>query len=245
MTLDVGVLGARCEAMTEGFVSRVVRKMPFGTLKYAMTLDGKIAADDGSSRWVSGPDSREEVHRMRMHSDAIIVGGNTLRRDDPMLNVRLQRGDDSAECLHPLRVVMTRAIDTLPVDARMFEKSEIPSIVMAAAGARDSQTARELIARGVEVVELNELGPRAAMQELYDRGALRVLWECGGNLAAQAVKDGCVQRVCAFIAPKLVGGGLYNPVQSMGLSSMSDAIELHDVDVSMHGSDVLVNGLIT
>ena len=120
--VTVGVEAAACQQLNEAFVHSVLQQRPFGILKYAMTLDGKIAASSGHSAWVTGPASRTWVHQLRSRCDAVIVGGQTVRQDNPRLTSHGQ-GDRN-----PLRIVMSRHLD-LPAQAHLWEVSQAQTIV--------------------------------------------------------------------------------------------------------------------
>jgi diaminohydroxyphosphoribosylaminopyrimidine deaminase / 5-amino-6-(5-phosphoribosylamino)uracil reductase len=233
----VGVEAAACEELNEGFVQRIVYHRPLGILKYAMTLDGKIATDSGHSTWVSGESSRQYVHHLRAGCDAVIIGGNTLRRDNPYLT------SHDPDAPNPLRVVMTRKLD-VPLEAILWDTSVAPTLVVTNSGAPLEKIAR-LRDRGVEVLELETLSPQGVMQHLYDRGFLSVLWECGGTLAASAIAAGVIQKVLAFIAPKIVGGSSApSPVGDLSIQSMSEALVLERVSYQQIGTDILVQGYL-
>lgn len=236
--VDVGVEEAAARQLAEGFVSRVLRKRPFGILKYAMTLDGKIASVTGSSKWVTGPAARSRVQAIRRGVDAIIVGGGTVRMDDPSLTVRENPGD-----LAPFRVVMTRSMD-LPLTAKLWDTGVADTIIFAAAGHGRPDTVRELRAKGVTIEEVPGLQHDDVMQYLYERDCLSVLWESGGGLTAGAVKAGAVQKVHAFIAPKIIGGEGKSPVGNPAIGEeMSGALRLENQDVeTFEDGDLLVTG---
>jgi diaminohydroxyphosphoribosylaminopyrimidine deaminase / 5-amino-6-(5-phosphoribosylamino)uracil reductase len=233
----VGVETAACEELNEGFVQRIVHQRPLGILKYAMTLDGKIATDNGHSTWVSSEESRHYVHHLRAGCDAVIIGGNTLRRDNPYLTSH----DPTAP--NPLRVVMTRSLD-VPNEAILWDTKISPTLVVTQTGANPTLQAI-LRDRGVQILELDTLKPTLVMQHLYDRGFLSVLWECGGTLAASAISDGAIQKVLAFVAPKIVGGiAAPSPVGDLGIRSMSEAMVLARVSWQQIGTDLLIQGYI-
>jgi diaminohydroxyphosphoribosylaminopyrimidine deaminase/5-amino-6-(5-phosphoribosylamino)uracil reductase len=233
----VGVEEADCRALNEGFIQRIVHHRPLGILKYAMTLDGKIATDTGHSSWVSGEAARHHVHEVRSGCEAIIVGGNTVRRDNPLLT------SHQNDAPNPLRVVMTRSMD-LPTTAHLWDTTIAPTMVMTTTGTNPAMQAY-LRDRGVEIVELDLLSPRHVMQHLYERGFLSVLWECGGNLAASAIADGVIQKVLAFIAPKIVGGKTApSPVGDLGFQSMTEALVLEGVTWQQIGGDYLIQGYL-
>jgi diaminohydroxyphosphoribosylaminopyrimidine deaminase/5-amino-6-(5-phosphoribosylamino)uracil reductase len=233
----VGVEAAACEELNQGFIQRIVHHRPLGILKYAMTLDGKIATNTGHSTWVSSEAARHYVHYLRSGCEAVIVGGNTLRRDNPLLTSHQSDGPN------PLRVVMTRSLD-LPMDAHLWDTSVAPTVVMTHARANPDMQSY-LRDRGVEVATFDPLTPSQVMQDLYDRGFLSVLWECGGNLAAHAIADGAIQKILAFIAPKIVGGVTApSPVGDLGLQSMTEALALDRVQWEQIGTDYLIQGYL-
>lgn len=234
--VTVGVEEAACQELNEAFVYRMLHQRPFGILKYAMTLDGKIAARTGHSAWVSSDASRSEVHHLRAGVNAVIVGGNTVRKDNPLLTSR--RPDRT-----PLRVVMSRSLD-LPDNANLWNTAIAPTLVFAQTGANPALQAK-LRALGVEVMEVRPLTPAVVMQRLGDRGFLSVLWECGGTLAARAITDGAVQKVMAFIAPKIIGGATApSPIGNLGLTQMTDAYLLDQIRWRSVGVDLLVEGYL-
>ncbi|QLE56071.1 bifunctional diaminohydroxyphosphoribosylaminopyrimidine deaminase/5-amino-6-(5-phosphoribosylamino)uracil reductase RibD [Nostoc sp. TCL26-01] len=230
----VGVEVEACAKLNEAFVHRILHKQPFGILKYAMTLDGKIASTSGHSAWVTNQAARGEVHQLRAACDAVIVGGNTIRLDNPYLT------SHQIGIHNPLRVVMSRRLD-LPTDAHVWDTAVAPTLVLTEVGA-NPDFLRE---KGVEIVELASLTPQTAMAHLYERGFCSVLWECGGTLAASAIAQGTVQKILAFIAPKIIGGHLApTPVGDLGLTTMAEALILERVRWRVVDSDCLVEGYL-
>lgn len=232
----VGVEEEACRQLNEAFVHRILYKRPFGILKYAMTVDGKIATTTGHSAWITSPDARTEVHQLRAACDAVVIGGTTLRLDNPLLTSH-QEGNN------PLRVVMSRTLD-LPKEAHLWQTTEAPTLVLTEKGVNpDFQ--KYLLERGVMVEELMPLTPETAMAYFYDRGFLSVLWECGGILAASAIAQGAVQKVLAFIAPKIVGGfAAPTPVGDMGFTTMTQALNIEKVSWRVIGRDCLMEGYL-
>ncbi len=233
----VGVEEAACQRLNEAFVHRIRHRQPFGIFKYAMTLDGKIAATSGHSAWVTSTEARTVVHQLRVACDAVIVGGNTVRRDNPHLTTH-HLGEPN-----PLRVVMSRTLD-LPTSAHLWDVAEAPTLVFTTVGANPGLQ-NHLRKQGVEVVESPELTPKVVMNSLYERECLSVLWECGGQLAAQAITDQAVQKVLAFIAPKIIGGQTApSPVGDLGLVKMTDALNLKSITWRSIASDYLIEAYL-
>ena len=234
----VGVEEEACRAINEAFIHRVVHKKPLGILKFAMTLDGKIATTEGHSAWVSNPEARAQVHELRALCDAVIVGTNTVNRDNPSLTCHQA---SEAEGRDPLRIVMSRSMN-LPREAKLWDVSQVKTLVMTEGNPNPTLT-QDLQEKNVEVVHFDQLTPSQVMGELFDRGCSSVLWECGGTLSAAAIADKVIQKVMAFVAPKIIGGqGAPSPVGELGFSNMNQALELQNVTCQTVGSNFLIQG---
>ncbi|PON55212.1 Riboflavin biosynthesis protein RibD [Trema orientale] len=226
-----------CLLVNAPLICRAASQVPFSVLKYAMTLDGKIAASSGHAAWISSKISRSRVFEMRGRSDAIVVGGNTVRRDNPRLTARHGGGH------MPMRIVMSQSLD-LPEEAILWDVSDASTIVVTQRGARKSFQ-KLLASKGVEVVEFDILNPRDVMEYFHDRGYLSVLWECGGTLAASAISAGIIHKVFAFVAPKIIGGKYApSPVGELGMVQMTQALDLIDVCYEQVGPDMLISGFL-
>ncbi|KAF3547050.1 hypothetical protein DY000_02008457 [Brassica cretica] len=226
-----------CLLVNAPLIHRACSRVPFSLLKYAMTLDGKIAASSGHAAWISSKLSRTRVFELRGRSDAVIVGGNTVRQDDPRLTARHGQGHT------PTRIVMSQSLD-LPEKANLWDVSEVSTIVATQRGARKSYQ-KFLASKGVEVVEFDMLNPREVMEYFHLRGYLSILWECGGTLAASAIASGVIHKVVAFIAPKIIGGSKApSPVGELGMVEMTQALNLIDVCYEQVGPDMLVSGFL-
>ena len=250
--ITVEILGeSQCKASAESFeatmdavtlanealLHRAVLRRPMGILKYAMTMDGKIAASSGHSAWVSSPESRKIVFDTRARCDAVIVGGQTVRRDNPRLTTRREGGHQ------PIRIVMSRTLD-LPDDAALWDVSHAPTIVATQRGARQAFQ-QMLRSRNVEVVEFDFLTPDALAEYCYIRGFLSLLWECGGTLAAPAIAGGAIHKTMAFLAPKLIGGSRApTPVGDLGFVEMTQALEISNTTWKQVGPDLVFSGYL-
>ena len=211
-----GVCGEEAWTLNRAFIHRVTTGRPLGILKWAMSLDGRTALPNGSSQWISGPEARAWVHHLRGQVDAVIVGGGTLRADDPLLT---SRGQGPRE---PLRVVLSRSLD-LPPQRQLWDQYLAPTLVVH--GPDASLQGRQLLDQlGVERLELDPCTPLTLLEALAQRGCNQVLWECGPPLAAEALGQGCVQQVAAVIAPKLLGGvAARTPLGDLGLEDVNEA----------------------
>ncbi|SBO44424.1 bifunctional diaminohydroxyphosphoribosylaminopyrimidine deaminase/5-amino-6-(5-phosphoribosylamino)uracil reductase RibD [Cyanobium sp. NIES-981] len=227
-----GVAAEEARALNRAFLHRIAHRRPFGILKWAMGVDGRTALPNGASQWISGPEARSWVHGLRGRCDAVIVGGGTVRADDPLLTSRGRRQPE------PLRVVLSRSLD-LPAEARLWDTATAPTLV--AHGYEAPARRRfQLDRRGIERLVLQACEPWALMQELARRGCNLVLWECGAALATAALRQGCVQEVAAVIAPKLMGGTLARtPLGDLGLTGMPQVPAWQTTCPQQLGDDLL------
>jgi diaminohydroxyphosphoribosylaminopyrimidine deaminase / 5-amino-6-(5-phosphoribosylamino)uracil reductase len=160
-----------------------------------------------------------------------------VRQDNPHLT---HHGQGSH---NPLRVVMSRRLN-LPTTAHLWDTAIAPTLVFTQSDA-DLSVQTALLQQGVEIVSVSTLTPAVVMKQLYERDVMSVLWECGGTLAAEAISDGAVQKVWAFIAPKLIGGSAApSPIGELGLTQMTQAKSLSRVSLSTVGEDFLLQGYL-
>ncbi|WP_282943956.1 bifunctional diaminohydroxyphosphoribosylaminopyrimidine deaminase/5-amino-6-(5-phosphoribosylamino)uracil reductase RibD [Cellulomonas endometrii] len=197
-------------ALLRPWLLAVGRGRPFVTLKTAATLDGRVAAADGTSRWITSPESRAHAHALRAEMDALVVGTGTALADDPALTARTPDGELAAH--QPLRVVV---------------------------GTRDLPAGGRLAGPGGEVLHLRIRDPRAVLAALHEREVRRVLVEGGPTLAAAFLSAGLVDEVHAYVAPVLLGAGR-PAVADLGARTITDALRLRTRDVQRLGPDVLV-----
>lgn len=234
---------AEARRLHEGFLHQRRTGRPLVIAKFAASLDGKIAASSGDSRWVSGPETLAWAHRVRPTLDAIVVGANTVLVDNPQLTAR---PNDEPAAHQPLRVVVDSRGRT-PAEARVLS-AEAPTLIATTVQSTEGWRG-EMTARGAEVAVLPELGGRVDLRALIDllaaRGALQVLVEGGGELLGSFFDLRLVGKVTAVIAPMIIGGETTaTAVGGRGASLMAEALRLRDVDVTRLGDDVLVTGYV-
>lgn len=259
-----GVCEAEARHLNRYFFKWAATGRPFVTVKTAATLDGKLAAYTGDSRWITGEESRRRVHRLRRQHDAVMVGINTVLRDDPQLTVRW----DEEKGRPPVRVVIDSRL-RLPLDCRLVRDGQAPTLVYTTAQA-PGEKQEALRRHGVDVVvvpvassapsgetgagEQRDGRPSAAdaaqwvdvaavMDDLGRRGVTSVLVEGGGTLNFSLLAQQLVDEVVAFIAPKLVGGARApTPFDGPGFPLMAGAVPLANVRVELVGEDVCLTG---
>ena len=244
--VETGILDAECRKLNEVFYHYIATKTPFVVMKYAMTLDGKIACATGDSKWVTGEIARTQVHRMRGRYRGIMVGIGTVLADDPMLNCRVEGGVD------PVRIICDSNLH-IPTESQIVKTaSDIETIVACSQEALESERKQEKIRRlreagiqiigtegahGVNLVEL--------MKKLGEQNIDSILLEGGGTLNASALEDGIVNKVYAYIAGKLIGGmDARSPVEGMGIDRMADAITLQNMKIEKLGDDFCIVGYV-
>jgi diaminohydroxyphosphoribosylaminopyrimidine deaminase/5-amino-6-(5-phosphoribosylamino)uracil reductase len=208
ISVEGGVLAAEARALNAVWSLAMERHRPYVTWKPASTIDGRIAAPDRTSRWITGPEARHEVHRMRSEVNAVMVGTGTIRDDDPQLTARDAGGHLLDQ--QPLRVVM--GLSELPPDARIFDESS-------------------------DTLHLRTRFPAIALRELFERGVHHVLLEGGPTLASSFVDAGLVDRAIGYLAPALMGGGAA-VYRSDAVSTLSEAHRFAFDDVRLVGDDL-------
>jgi len=222
--------------LNKTFIHRNITQKAFGVLKWAMSIDGRIGLKNGKSKWITNQESRSFVHSFRAEFDAIIIGGNTLRKDNPLLTTR---GSKNPE---PLRVVFTKSLD-LPLISNLWDCTKAKTLVI-----YDSSTANERnlskIPKCVEVEKVSSDNPELISKILAKRGCNKVLWECGPRLATAAIQSNCIQEIITFIAPKILGGeNSMNPFGDFKFIEMNEIFQLSDPQISLIGNDICVKGL--
>jgi len=240
VNVEVGLLEAESRRLNE--VSQVFygRGRPFVCLKWAMTLDGRIATYQGHSHWVSGEASRARVHALRHRYAAVLVGVESALRDDPQLTVRHVDGRD------PWRIVLDSRGRT-PPGARLFERAgEVPAVVATTEAAPETFE-RAVEARGGCVWRLPARDGRVDLAALLDKLAEArvdsVLVEGGGEVHWSFLEQASFDKVVCFVAPKLVGGrGAPAPVGGRGRAAMDGATRLADVSIERLGDDTVITG---
>lgn len=229
----VGVHEDRAMRLNEFYIKHRLTGRPFVSAKFAMSLDGKIATRTGESRWISSEEARLHGHRLRHIHDAILVGVNTIMSDDPELTTRLE-GEDVRQ---PLRVVLDSQLRT-----RMSARAVGPNTLIA--------TTRSGRMGAAEVLKLPAaVDGRVALEPLLDelgkRGILSLLVEGGSEVHASFFASGLVDKVHAYVAPRLIGGrDALGPIGGPGVERLTDAIPLLELGATRLGNDLLITGYV-
>ena len=233
---ETGVLDAECREINEIFFHYIAHDTPYVALKYAMTLDGKIAVKTGESKWITGREAREHVQFLRHRYAAILVGIDTVFSDDPMLNARIRGGNK------PTRVICDSRL-RLPLSSKIVQSAKvIPTII---AACERNEKAQRLEALGCRVLICPEKDGKTDLLELLR--TLRkekidsILVEGGADINDSVIQTKSVNKVYAFVAPKLFGGRqARSPVEGKGIDKISDAILLKGPEITRLGEDLLL-----
>jgi diaminohydroxyphosphoribosylaminopyrimidine deaminase/5-amino-6-(5-phosphoribosylamino)uracil reductase len=217
--VDCGILEAECAALNEAFFYWIRHRRPFVLLKLAMTLDGRIATAGGESRWITGVAARREVQRLRQWCDAIMVGGETVRQDDPGLTVR----EPADWPQQPRKIVWSRRpLSEFPVSLKLWA---------------DPRQRPQFACLDTPVHW------QRFLEDMGKQDVTALLLEGGGELAAAALRAGAVDKVAFFIAPKILGGrGSRAAVAGRDPLSLAEAIGIRDLKVRRVGNDLLLTG---
>ena len=235
--VESGVEQAACDELIAAFRKHVTTGLPLVTLKLAASLDGRIATAGGESRWITGEDSRRFVHQLRATHDAVLVGAETVIRDDPELTCRIRGGHN------PLRVVLDGRL-RVPLRARVLTNTGAAATLVCAGRRAPATKLRWMQEHGVEVLRLSDRAGNVPMRQLMralgQRGIMSVLIEGGATVAAAAVGARLVDRVLIFYAPKLIGGDGRPMLAPLGIRRLADAPQLRRLQVKQFAADVLV-----
>ncbi|MDR3589790.1 MAG: bifunctional diaminohydroxyphosphoribosylaminopyrimidine deaminase/5-amino-6-(5-phosphoribosylamino)uracil reductase RibD [Negativicutes bacterium] len=242
LAVEEGLLAAEAARLNESFIKWVSTGMPFGVMKTAMTLDGKIATRTGHSKWITGAAARLRVHKLRDSCDAIMVGIRTVLADDPELTTRLPEGGRN-----PVRIIVDSQART-PLTAKVASDGQAPTLIAVAADA-PSENIAALKASGAEILVLPRgdtgVDLRALFKVLGERKLTSVLIEGGATLNAAALAANLVDKVEAYVAPKIIGGAAApGPVGGQGAETLADVVLLEDAAVETVGEDILISAYV-
>ncbi len=237
----VGVLEAECQLLNEKFFKFMTTGLPFITLKYAQTLDGRIATATGHSRWISSPESLRYAHRLRGAHDAILVGSGTVLLDDPELTVRRVKGRS------PLRIVLDSRL-RISLESRILQNQNQARTMIVTTERAAKGKLKRLKDMGIELLctnmtEKGEINLSDLFLNLGQKGVSSVLVEGGSSVITSILREGLADKLLVIIAPKIVGKGIEG-VGDLGITLMDQAMTLFPITLKKLGADFLLEAKI-
>jgi diaminohydroxyphosphoribosylaminopyrimidine deaminase / 5-amino-6-(5-phosphoribosylamino)uracil reductase len=239
--VHVGICGEEAAFINRAYVKFITRGIPYLTVKLAQSLDGKTAAFDGTSKWISSANSRRYVKKLRSSMDAVMVGVNTVLKDDPTLLAQNRSGKKVA------RIVLDSKC-RIPEDSRLVATAKkAPLILVTTSSAPVKRTARIARKEGVDVVFAKSRKGRVDLKDLMfrmaERGIVSIMSEGGGELAGALVDGGLADEFIFFIAPKILGGKRTS-IAGKGAGSINEALILNDLEFHFSGRDIVVRARV-
>lgn len=237
IVVEAGVLKEECDKLNEVFFHFIENKTPFVLMKYAMTLDGKIATVAGKSKWITGEEARNNVHEDRHRYSAIMVGIGTVLSDNPLLTCRIENRRN------PIRVICDTNL-RMPLDCNIVNTAkEIPTII--ATCSTEIQRYLQYMDLGCKIIVVNKkenhLDLKELMIKLGEENIDSIFLEGGASLNWSMLQYGLINKVQAYIAPKLFGGeGAKSPIGGMGIENPEDAFYLENHKMTQLGDDLLI-----
>ncbi len=228
--VDIGVLEKEARELNEDFFVYITKRRPFITLKWAQTLDGKLATLTGDSKWISSYESRKLAHILRREATAVLVGINTVIRDDPQLTVRHVPTERQ-----PLRIVLDPNL-RIPLKSKILNTEEAKTLVVTATN--EGEKMELLKRRGIELIQLSEWSIPNILRELHKREIMHLLVEGGPKTLSSFLKKKICDRICVFIAPKIMGEGL--GIEGIEGEKVEEALKLRRKRFLSLGEDIYV-----
>ena len=246
--VTLGVCEDQAVKLNEFFRKYIQTKRPFSIVKCAATLDGRIATKTGDAKWVTGEDSRKFVHQLRHAVDAIMVGINTIEKDDPSLTTRLNHTFGNNKGLDPTRIVLDTHL-RISEQAKLLRLDSDSATVIVTGGDVSPKKRERIEALGARIVEASTqqglIDLSSLMNLLGNMGITSLLIEGGARVIASAIAAGIVDKIIFFFAPKILGGDDGVPIcKGPGASLMNDCIRVKDIQIRRFGDDVMIEGYI-
>jgi diaminohydroxyphosphoribosylaminopyrimidine deaminase/5-amino-6-(5-phosphoribosylamino)uracil reductase len=238
---EVGVLEEECRTLNEAYIKYVTKGVPLVTVKFAQTLDGRIATAGGSARWISSEESRRLAHRLRAINDAVLVGAGTVLADDPELTVRLVRGRS------PVRIVLDSGL-RVPLESRVLLEQEKARTIIATTPKADPAKVEELEQKGIEVMKVpanqaGEVDIPSLLPLLGKRGIASLLVEGGSSIITSFLRLGLADRLVAIVAPKILGSGI-ETVGDLNITDVGKALKLSFSRTYRSGADLVIEAKV-
>ncbi|WGX74985.1 bifunctional diaminohydroxyphosphoribosylaminopyrimidine deaminase/5-amino-6-(5-phosphoribosylamino)uracil reductase RibD [Paraclostridium bifermentans] len=240
--VKVGVLDEENKKLNEVFLKYIKNKKPFVVMKVAMSLDGKIATTTGQSKWISCDESRRHVHKLRSQVMSILVGINTVIKDNPMLDCRLENGKN------PIRIIVDTTLK-IHIDSKIVSSSKSIRTIVVTTKNANRNVMKLLEDKGVEILTVNLKNNLVDLKEMINKlGELNIdsiLIEGGSSLNFSAINENIVDKIQVYVAPIILGGeSSKTPIGGQGVDDIKEAFKLHRLEYKQVGSDILIEGYL-
>jgi diaminohydroxyphosphoribosylaminopyrimidine deaminase/5-amino-6-(5-phosphoribosylamino)uracil reductase len=244
ISVTSGILADEAVRLNEAFIKYITTGSPFVTVKTAQSLDGKIAAKTGDSRWITGERSRRYVHELRRNADAVLVGANTVIRDDPLLTSRTGRGEER----QPIKIIVDSGLKISDA-AKIFGRHSPAKVILATTKKAPRSKIDKFKKMGCDILILKEKNGKVDMRKMIKalgkKGITNVLVEGGGELIGSLADERLVDKFLFFISPKIIGGrDAKGPVGGEGVRKISHALILKNIRYKNFGDDLLIEGYL-
>src|SRR3972149_7237333 len=237
-----GVMEMQAKRLNVPFFKLMQKELPYITVKWAMSIDGKIATHTGESRWITSEESRKYVHKIRGLMNGILVGINTVVRDDPLLTCRIEGGQN------PKRIVVDSKA-ALPINSRLLSTINEGEIIVAVTKNAQLKRIQKLEQMGCRIVQTKDMNGGVDLKELFQRlGEMKltnILVEGGSRVITSVIEGRLADRVMVFLAPIIIGGeGAKSPVLGTGINKISEAAEIDEVEIKRLSNDIIIEGTL-
>ena len=241
IVIEKGLMEKDARELNEKFFTYHEKKRPFISVKCAMTIDGKIAAISGASKWITGKKARDYGHLLRHGHDALMAGINTIKTDDPLLTARFNK-----KMRKPYIVIVDTRL-SIPASARVIKNAARNKLIIVTTEKSSLKKKKKLIKQGVEILEVSAKGRRVNLpmmaKKLYYMGITSILVEGGGEIIYSLLREKLADKIYFFYAPKILGGrAAPTSIEGDGIKDINKAIKIKDLTCSRIGEDVLFTG---
>jgi len=238
---EVGLLENKLRKLNRAFIKYITRKIPFVTVKVGESLDGKIATRTGDSKWITSDRSRAYAHRLRSDYDAVMVGVNTILRDNPKLDAWFSKKQ-------PVKIIVDSQL-SIPQEANVFSRKSSVIIVTLPVKSGQETENRKILVQKAKILEVKEkagqINLKDMMKKLAQAEITNILVEGGGTLIGGLFDEGLVDKVLFFISPKIIGGKeAISSVMGRGIARIDKAVKLKEVELRRIGEDFLFEGYV-
>lgn len=239
ISVKVGILEARCRQLNEAYFKYIQTGIPFVTLKFAQSLDGRIATKTGHSQWISSPDTLRFAHRLRAIHDAVLIGVGTALVDDPSLTVRLVRGEN------PQRIIVDGRL-RMPLSAKVLNDDSVDKTFVVATEGASRKKAQGIRKLGAEILwaarnQRGEVDINDLLKQLGRMGIASVLVEGGARIITSVLREGLADKIILVMAPKVIGQGV-EAVRDLHIRQLGNALRISHMKTRRLGNDIVIEG---